>query len=143
MSWHASMHTWTKEEESKLNRFVGTLFGDVVQIRVVQKIWLTFIINKFSSFSIFGTSEMGSFLNDFILLIKVHIFWEGLKFCRIFTWLLTVCTVVKIKVKISQDFVAFSEYMNFKNRSRQHLFSAPLVLEYWSRYSCFPEYWDL
>ena len=26
---------------------------------------------------------------------------------------LTVCTVVKSKVKISQNFVAFSEYMNF------------------------------
>ena len=35
------------------------------------------------------------------------------KFCKIFTLLLTVCTVVKSKVKISQNFVAFSEYMNF------------------------------
>ena len=31
-----------------------------------------------------------------------------------FTLLLTVCTVVKSKVKISQNFVAFSEDMNFK-----------------------------
>ena len=46
--------------------------------------------------------------------IKVHIFWEGHKICKIFTLLLTVCTVVKSKVKISQNFVAFSEYMNFK-----------------------------
>jgi hypothetical protein len=29
------------------------------------------------------------------------------KFCEIFTLLLTVCTVVKSKVKISQNFVAF------------------------------------
>ena len=35
------------------------------------------------------------------------------KFCEIFTLLLTVCNVVKSKVKILQDFVAFSEYMNF------------------------------
>ena len=35
------------------------------------------------------------------------------KFCETFTLLLTVCTVVKSKVKISQNFVAFSEYMNF------------------------------
>ena len=27
--------------------------------------------------------------------------------------ILTVCTVVKSKVEISQNFVAFSEYMNF------------------------------
>ena len=38
---------------------------------------------------------------------------EATKFCEIFTLLLTVCTVVKSKVKISQNFVAFSEYMNF------------------------------
>ena len=30
------------------------------------------------------------------------------------TILLTACTVVKSKVKISQNFVAFSEYLNFK-----------------------------
>ena len=35
------------------------------------------------------------------------------KFCEIFPLLLTVCTVVKNKGKISQYFVAFSEYMNF------------------------------
>ena len=38
---------------------------------------------------------------------------KATKFCEIFTLLLTVCTVVKSKVKISQNFVAFSEYMNF------------------------------
>ena len=36
------------------------------------------------------------------------------KFCEIFPLLLTVCTAVKIKGKISQNFVAFSEYTNFK-----------------------------
>ena len=38
---------------------------------------------------------------------------KATKFCEIFTLLLTVCTVVKSKVKISQKFVAFFEYMNF------------------------------
>ena len=46
---------------------------------------------------------------------KVHIFWEGHKIL----WNLHLtfnrmhCTVVKSKVEISQNFVAFSEYMNF------------------------------
>ena len=39
------------------------------------------------------------------------------KFCDIFPLLLTVCTVVKSKVEILQNFVAFSEYMNFKGSS--------------------------
>ena len=38
---------------------------------------------------------------------------KATKFCEIFPLLLTVCTVVKSKGKISQNFVAFSEYMNF------------------------------
>ena len=38
---------------------------------------------------------------------------KATKFCEIFTLLLTVCTVVKSKVKISKNRVAFSEYMNF------------------------------
>ena len=49
--------------------------------------------------------------------IKVHTYTyseKAMKFCEIFPLLLTVCTVVKSKGKISQNFVAFSEYMNFK-----------------------------
>ena len=39
--------------------------------------------------------------------VKVHIFWEG----KISTLLLSVRTVDKSKVEISQSFVAFSEYI--------------------------------
>ena len=38
---------------------------------------------------------------------------KATKFCEIFPLLLTVCTVVKSKGTISQNFVAFSECMNF------------------------------
>ena len=38
---------------------------------------------------------------------------KATQFCEIFPLHLTVCTVVKSKGKISQNFVAFSEYMNF------------------------------
>ena len=42
---------------------------------------------------------------------------KATKFCEIFTLLLTNVHTVKSKVKISQNFVAFSEYMNFKGLS--------------------------
>ena len=42
-------------------------------------------------------------------------------FCKIFPLLFTVCTVVKSKGKISQNFVAFSEYMNF-NTAKKMIF---------------------
>ena len=53
----------------------------------------------------------------FLLVLKFIYSEKATKFCEIFTLLLTVCThtVVKSKVKISQNFVAFSEYMNFKS----------------------------
>ena len=38
---------------------------------------------------------------------------KAIKFCKIFNLFLTVCTAVKSKVKISQNFVANSEYKNF------------------------------
>ena len=46
------------------------------------------------------------------------------KFGEIFTLLLTVCTVVKSKVKISQNFVSFSEYMNFNIILKGHVTSS-------------------
>ena len=38
---------------------------------------------------------------------------KATKFCKIFPLLLTTVHTVKIKGKISQNVVAFSEYMNF------------------------------
>ena len=39
---------------------------------------------------------------------------KATKFCEIFPLLLSVCTEDKSKGKISQNFVAFSEYTNFR-----------------------------
>ena len=41
---------------------------------------------------------------------------KATKFCEIFTLLLSYVVPVKSKVKISQNFVAFSEYMNFTGK---------------------------
>ena len=46
---------------------------------------------------------------------------KATKFFEIFSLLLTICTLVKNKGKISQIFVAFSEYMNF------NLLSGPMT----------------
>ena len=44
---------------------------------------------------------------------KVHIFWEGHKFLQNLHKDLSYVAMVKSTVEISQNFVAFSEYMNF------------------------------
>ena len=54
-------------------------------------------------------------MNWFIMLKYLKFIYseKATKFCEIFTLLLTGTTQDKSKVKISQNFVAFSEYMNF------------------------------
>ena len=43
---------------------------------------------------------------------------KAIKFCEISTLLLSVYTVDKSKMEISQNFVAFSEYTNFIHRHK-------------------------
>ena len=43
---------------------------------------------------------------------------KATKFCEIFILLLSYVVPVKSKAKISQNFVAFSEYMNFSRARR-------------------------
>ena len=62
---------------------------------------------------------------------------KSTKFCEIFTLLLSYAVPVKSKVKISQNFVAFSENMNFKKNCRfcnVSLLNTNLVLFIWIRY---------
>ena len=42
---------------------------------------------------------------------------KATKFCEIFTLLLTTVHTVKSKVKILQNFVVFSKYMNFNTKN--------------------------
>ena len=49
-----------------------------------------------------------------LILIKFIYSEKATKFCEIFTLLLSYVVPVKSKVKISQKFVAFSEYINFR-----------------------------
>ena len=55
------------------------------------------------------------FKNWLTLLLKFIYSEKATKFCEIFSLLLSYVVPVKSKVKISQHFVAFSEYINFKN----------------------------
>ena len=52
----------------------------------------------------------------FYVVVKFIYSEKATKFCEISTLLLSYVVPVKRKVEISQNFVAFSEYMNFKKR---------------------------
>ena len=69
-------------------------------------------------------------------LVKFIYSEKAANFCEIFPLLLTVCTVVKSKGKISQNFVAFSEYMNFKVIVRMdgHMVYAKWLMPTYTRY---------
>ena len=51
--------------------------------------------------------------NTYVVVIKFIYSEKATKFCKIFILLLSYVVPVKSKVKISQNFVAFSEYFNF------------------------------
>ena len=68
---------------------------------------------------------------------------KATEFCEIFPLLLTVCTVVKSKGKISQNFVTFSEYMNFNcpKRSRYYCFQYSTCNFYFSHRQQIRQIW--
>ena len=77
----------------------------------------------FSKWKIDGFEKM-TFFNPLIFNSNFFLFHphvksiyseKATKFCEIFTLLFSYVVPVKSKVKISQNFVAFSEYMNFKS----------------------------
>ena len=60
-------------------------------------------------------SQLNIIRKNKIWLVKVHIFWEGQKLLQNLHRRFVLCIVpVKSTVEISQNFVAFSEYKNFK-----------------------------
>ena len=76
--------------------------------------WISRLFQIFLAFS-----ECPNFKREDDLLCSLFILQfiyseKATKFCEISTLLLSVCTVDKSKVEISQNFVAFSEYTNFK-----------------------------
>ena len=75
------------------------------------------------------------------LLLKFIYSEKATKFCEISTLLLSYVVAVKSKVEISQNFVAFSEYMNFtmaqicKQISSSYWFGTRFFT-YWGRHRC-------
>ena len=57
---------------------------------------------------------LATVLKTWITVVKFTYSEKATKFCEISTLLLTTVHTVKSKVEILQNFVAFSEYMNFK-----------------------------
>ena len=55
---------------------------------------------------------------NLVIVVKFIHSKKATKFCEIFTLLLTIVHTVKSKVKISQNFVVFSVYMNFTNMEK-------------------------
>ena len=70
---------------------------------------------------LFGQFRVHEFLVKFIYSENSE---KATKFCEIFTLLLSYVVPFISKVKILQNFVAFSEYMNFKNQMAVILFAS-------------------
>ena len=62
------------------------------------------------------TVQEGSVEEMLAYMLKFIYSEKATKFCEIFTLLFPYAVPVKSRVKISQNFVAFSEYMNFNRK---------------------------
>ena len=73
------------------------------------------------------------YLNVFLL--KFIYSEKAVKFCKISTLLLSYVVPVKSKVEISQNFVAFSEYMNFTISPKSIFLSKKVFADFlWKKY---------
>ena len=72
------------------------------------------IFCKFQENTTIQKWEIVEFYIRQIIVVKFIYSEKATKFCKIFTLLLSSVAPVKSKVKILQNFEAFSEYMNFK-----------------------------
>ena len=85
--------------------------ADDSKLREVSRTWQKFVDTP----RIFDWRM--SIRGRFMIFLKFIYSEKATKFCKIFTLLLSYVVPVKSKVKISQNFVAFSEYVNFKTVS--------------------------
>ena len=95
--WRTSVLEWQNWQKHQVLPNCQ-IFGNNLQMTQV----LTLVLTKADVLVIIGVS------------LKFICSEKDTKFCEIFTLLLSYVVPVKSKVKISQYFVAFSEYMNFK-----------------------------
>ena len=117
--YNSSYVTSTTYQKSRMAGHFGFEHeGWILEIRYVNIIQIQFLIFLNSRIDKNIRSKYSlHFSKNIDYLCKIHIFWEGHK--SLWNLHLTSYIVpVKSKVEISQNFVAFSEYMNFK-------FSAP------------------
>ena len=79
------------------------------------------LMSLITSFLIFRKSFLIVHHDSTTLILLKFIYSEkATKFCEIFTLLLSYVVPVKSKVKILQNFVAFSEYMNFNKKNQNY-----------------------
>ena len=64
----------------------------------------------------------------YILSLKFIYSEKATKFCEISTVDMSYAVTVKSKVEISQNLVAFSEYMNFKDNSWSHVRAIQILI---------------
>ena len=76
--------------------------------------WVGCLLKDSKLFILFAeNSQIPLKISVIPVLLKFIYSEKATKFCEIFTLLLSSVVPVKSKVKILQNFVAFSEYMNF------------------------------
>ena len=100
-----SLHLLLRKQR-KVTLSNSLLFGNKTKLKILNG-------NYFVKFMYSEKTTKFDEISIIVLTLKFIHSEKATKFCETSTLLATLCTVVKSKVEISQNFVAFSEYMNF------------------------------
>ena len=85
---------------------------------------------------VYPSTEIAKFVHKDNFFLKFIYSEKATKFCKISTLLLSYVVPVKSKVEISQNFVAFSEYMNFNQKRTSWSFRNSTLYCFWKRRTC-------
>ena len=89
-----------------------------IRVRVSTSVKKEVLVSEYSSEWVLSDHTITHYV--IISFVKFLYSEKATKFCEISTLLLSTVHTVKCKVEISQNFVAFSEYMNFNNMKNCH-----------------------
>ena len=109
---------WNHYEEGTESPLLQVKLFKIVEFHITQPVWTLFLFKSIWTHSQ-GCQKIRIFIYKYNCGVFVKFIYseKATKFCEIFPLLLTVCTIVKSKGTILQNFVAFSEYMNFNEQT--------------------------
>ena len=139
--WHFLVYVWPQMINSYLKKMWKLKFDEIFfsRFRILKKdCWINIIVKRKVHKKSTNSDLITTWPN--CELVKFIYSEKATKFCEVFTLLLSYVVPVKSKVKISQNVVSFSEYMNFNNTETTRYASIIITLFNHSMLCCHKQF---